>query len=63
MISKAFPSFSVLKKMKTNVRSNINNNRLNYLMVMHIYQENIEKIIFQREDVNFVQWILVKSLA
>ena len=49
--------------METNVRSTINNNRLNYLMVMHIYQENIEKIIFQREDVNFVQWILVKSLA
>ena len=58
MVSKPFLSFSVLKRMKTKVRSTMDNTWVNYLIVMHICHENIEKMVSKKEDVNFVQWIL-----
>ena len=37
-------SFSALKRLKTKMRSAMHNNRLNYLMLLHVYQDEIDKV-------------------
>ena len=37
-------SFSALKRLKTKTRSKMHNNRLNHLMVLHVYQDEIGKV-------------------
>ena len=36
-------SFSALKRLKTKMRSAMHNNRLNHLMLLHVYQDEIDK--------------------
>ena len=37
-------SFSALKRLKTKMRSAMHNDRLNYLMLLHVYQDEIDKV-------------------
>ena len=37
-------SFSALKRLETKMRSTMNNNRLNHLIVLHVYQDEIDKV-------------------
>ena len=37
-------SFSALKRLKTKMRSTMHNNRRSDLMVLHVYQDEIDKI-------------------
>ena len=37
-------SFSALQRLKTKMRSTMHNNRLNHLIVLHVYQDEIDKV-------------------
>ena len=37
-------SFFTLKRLKTKMRSTMHSNRLNHLMVLHLYQDEIDKV-------------------
>ena len=37
-------SFSALKRLKTKMTSTMHNNRLNHLIVLHVYQDEIDKV-------------------
>ena len=47
-------SFSVLMRSKAKMRSTVHNNRPNYLMVVHIYQKDIEKIDILKKVDEFI---------
>ena len=47
-------SFSVLMRSKAKMRSTVHNNRPNYLMVLHIYQKDIEKIDILKKVDEFI---------
>ena len=47
-------SFSVLMGSKAKMRSTVHNNRPNYLMVLHIYQKDIEKIDILKKVDEFI---------
>ena len=39
-------SFSAMKRVKTYSKSTITNNRFNHLMVLHVYREMVDNVLF-----------------
>ena len=47
-------SFSVLKRIKSYLRSTTSNNRLNHLMVLHVHKDKLDKLDLVKVANDFV---------